>query len=151
MLLLSALGDVDERVRGLRAGGDDYMAKPFAMSELLARLESLGRRGSAPAEPAEHLRVGDVEIDLVSHVVSRGARRIPLTLRELRIVAYLARNAGRVVTRSMLLENVWNYDFDPQTNIIDQHISKLRQKLTTGDEVQVIHTVRGVGYVMRVE
>ncbi|QDK35528.1 MULTISPECIES: response regulator transcription factor [Sphingomonadaceae] len=151
VLLLSALGDVDERVRGLRAGGDDYMAKPFAMSELLARLESLGRRGSAPAEPAEQLRVGDVEIDLVSHVVSRGARRIPLTLRELRIVAYLARNAGRVVTRSMLLENVWNYDFDPQTNIIDQHISKLRQKLTTGDEAQVIHTVRGVGYVMRVE
>jgi two-component system OmpR family response regulator len=127
------------------------MAKPFAMSELLARVDSLGRRNAAVAEPGDILRVGDLEIDLVAHVVSRGGRRINLTLRELRILAYLARNAGRVVTRSMLLENVWDYNFDPQTNIIDQHISKLRQKITEDDETSLIHTIRGLGYVMRAE
>lgn len=151
VLILSALGDVDERVRGLRAGGDDYMAKPFATSELLARVECLGRRGSIPAEPNEELRVGDLAIDPGAHSVRRGGRKIALTLRELRIVTYLARNAGRVVTRSMLLENVWDYNFDPQTNIIDQHISKVRQKLSTPGEPELIHTVRGVGYVMRTE
>ncbi len=151
VLIVSALGDVDERVRGLRAGGDDYMAKPFAMSELLARVDSLGRRNATVAEPGDVLRVGDLEIDLVAHVVSRGGRRINLTLRELRILAYLARNSGRVVTRSMLLENVWDYNFDPQTNIIDQHISKLRQKITEDDEAPLIHTIRGIGYVMRAE
>lgn len=151
VLIVSALGEVDERVRGLRAGGDDYMAKPFAMSELLARVDSLGRRNAAVAEPSDHLRVGDLEIDLVAHVVSRAGRRISLTLRELRILAYLARNAGRVVTRSMLLESVWDYNFDPQTNIIDQHISKLRQKIAGEGEAPLIHTVRGLGYVMRPE
>ncbi|WP_260923255.1 response regulator transcription factor [Novosphingobium sp. 9] len=151
VLLLSALGDVDERVRGLRAGADDYMTKPFAMSELLARIEVLARRGSSVNEPAMQMRVGELEIDLAAHTVTRRGRTIALTLRELRIVAYLARNAGRVVTRSMLLENVWHYHFDPQTNVIDQHISKVRQKLTIDDEPQLIHTVRGVGYVMRAE
>ncbi|MDE8652986.1 response regulator transcription factor [Novosphingobium album (ex Liu et al. 2023)] len=151
VLILSALGDVDERVRGLKAGSDDYMAKPFAMSELLARVESLGRRNLSLAEPADHFRVGDLEIDLASHTVTRAGRRIALTLRELRIVACLARNAGRVVTRSMLLENVWDYNFDPQTNIIDQHISKVRQKIARDHETQLIHTVRGVGYMMRAE
>ncbi|PNU04726.1 response regulator transcription factor [Novosphingobium guangzhouense] len=155
VLILSALGDVDERVRGLRAGGDDYMAKPFAMSELLARLETLARRnapaaGTAP-ETASVLRVDDLEIDLSAHTVMRAGRRIPLTLRELRIIAYLARNAGRVVTRTMLLENVWDYNFDPQTNIIDQHISKLRQKITADGEANLIHTIRGVGYTLRAE
>jgi two-component system OmpR family response regulator len=149
VLILSALGEVDERVRGLRAGGDDYMAKPFAMSELLARLETLARRNAPVAEAASVLRIADLEIDLAAHTVTRAGRRIALTLRELRIVAYLARNAGRVVTRSMLLENVWDYTFDPQTNIIDQHISKLRQKIAGEDGADLIHTVRGVGYMMR--
>ncbi|WP_159976962.1 MULTISPECIES: response regulator transcription factor [unclassified Novosphingobium] len=149
VLILSALGDVDERVKGLRAGGDDYMAKPFAMSELLARLESLARRNAPVAEAASLLRIADLEIDLASHTVTRAGRRIALTLRELRIVAYLARNAGRVVTRTMLLENVWDYNFDPQTNIIDQHISKLRHKIAAEHETNLIHTVRGVGYMMR--
>ncbi|AKM08915.1 response regulator transcription factor [Croceicoccus naphthovorans] len=151
VLILSALGDVDERIKGLRAGGDDYMAKPFATSELLARVEVLGRRGPMLAETSDKLTVGNLVIDLGAHVVSRGGKRIDLTLRELRIVAYLARNAGRVVTRSMLLENVWDYNFDPQTNIIDQHISKVRQKLSAGEADPLIHTVRGVGYVMRSE
>lgn len=149
VLILSALGDVDERVRGLRAGGDDYMAKPFAMSELLARIDSLGRRNAAIAEPATQFRVADLEIDLAAHTVKRGQQKIELTLREMRIVACLARNAGRVVTRSMLLENVWDYSFDPQTNIIDQHISKIRQKIDRDSDVPLIHTVRGVGYIMR--
>lgn len=149
VLILSALGDVDERVRGLRAGGDDYMAKPFAMSELLARLEVLARRNASLTPAASRLRVADLDIDLASHSVTRAGRRIQLTLRELRILAYLARNAGRVVTRTMLLENVWDYNFDPQTNIIDQHISKLRQKITAEGERDLVHTVRGVGYMMR--
>lgn len=151
VLILSALGDVSERVRGLRAGGDDYMVKPVAMSELLARVENLCRRGASVTVPANHIRVADLDIDLASHTVTRGGRKIALTLREFRIVAYLARSAGRVVTRSMLLENVWDYSFDPQTNIIDQHISKVRQKLSQDDEPQLIHTIRGVGYVMRPE
>lgn len=149
VLILSALGDVEQRVQGLRAGGDDYMTKPFAMSELLARVECLGRRSGHITESSSSLRVGDLEIDLVAHTVTRAGARMELTLRELRIVAYLARNAGRVVTRSMLLENVWDYNFDPQTNIIDQHISKLRQKIAGEGRSQLIHTVRGVGYVMR--
>jgi len=149
ILILSALGDVDERVKGLRAGGDDYMAKPFAMSELLARVEALGRRGPVTAEQVTSLSVGDLVIDLFGHIAWRGSRKVDLTAREFRILEYLARNAGRVVTRSMLLEKVWDYNFDPQTNIIDQHVSKLRQKLDHGDEAPLIHTIRGTGYVMR--
>jgi two-component system, OmpR family, response regulator len=141
ILFLSALGEVDERVTGLRAGADDYLTKPFAMSELLARIDVLGRRGPAI--------VGDLDIDLLGQQVRRQGRAIDLTAREFRILAYLARNEGRVVTRSMLLEHVWDYHFDPQTNIIDQHVSRLRQKVDRGHEMPLIHTVRGTGYVMR--
>jgi two-component system OmpR family response regulator len=148
VLILSALGEVDERVRGLRAGGDDYLVKPFALSELLARIEALTRRG--PAVTVETtLRIADLEIDLLGHEVRRDGRRIDITTREFRILEYLARNVDRVVTRSMLLENVWDYQFDPQTNIIDQHVSRLRQKVDRGFRIQLIHTVRGSGYVIR--
>lgn len=148
VLILSALGDVDERIRGLRAGGDDYLPKPFALSELIARVEVLGRRGPAIAEATE-LKSGDLVIDLLGRTVTRAGRRIDLTQREFRIVEYLVRSAGRVVTRSMLLEHVWDYAFDPQTNIIDQHVSRLRQKLDRGFDTPLIETVRGTGYVVR--
>lgn len=151
ILILSALGDVDERVKGLRAGGDDYLPKPFMLSELIARVEALARRGPVASEPVTTLRVGDLEIDLLGHRVTRGTERIDLTQREFRILEHLASNAGRVVTRSMLLEKVWEYNFDPQTNIIDQHVSKLRQKIDREGAQPLIHTVRGVGYVMRAE
>jgi two-component system OmpR family response regulator len=148
VLILSALGEVDDRVTGLRAGGDDYLTKPFAMSELLARIDVLSRRG--PAIVAEtRLAVGDLEIDLLGQAVRRGGGPVDLTTREFRILAYLARNEGRVVTRSMLLEHVWDYHFDPQTNIIDQHVSRLRQKVDRGFDAPLIHTVRGTGYMMR--
>jgi two-component system OmpR family response regulator len=150
VLILSALGDVDERVAGLRAGGDDYLAKPFAMSELLARIEVLARRAPAAAGNSR-LSLGDVTIDLLGRTVRRGTQRIELTAREFRILEYLVRNAGRVVTRSMLLEHVWDYNFDPQTNIIDQHVSRLRQKVDRDFPVPLIETVRGVGYVIRAE
>jgi two-component system OmpR family response regulator len=148
VLILSALGDVDERVRGLRAGGDDYLTKPFSLAELIARVEVLGRRGPRAADEAR-LSIGDLEIDRLGHEVRRAGRRIDLTAREFRILEYLARNAGRVVTRSMLLENVWDYHFDPQTNIIDQHVSRLRQKIDRGFAAPLLHTVRGTGYVIR--
>lgn len=152
VLILSALGDTDERVTGLRAGGDDYLAKPFALSELIARVEALGRRAtSIPGDPklVESIRVGDLEINLLERSVVRGTTRIDVTGREFRILEYLARNAGRVVTRSMLLEKVWEYHFDPQTNIIDQHVSRLRQKLDRGFDTSLIQTVRGAGYSLR--
>ena len=149
LLFLSALGEVDERVAGLRAGADDYLTKPFAMSELLARIDVLSRRG--PALNAEtRLMIGDLDIDLLGQQVRRQGKPIDLTAREFRILAYLARNEGRVVTRSMLLEHVWDYHFDPQTNVIDQHVSRLRQKIDRGFDRALIHTVRGTGYVMRV-
>lgn len=150
VIILSALAEVDERVRGLRAGGDDYLGKPFALAELIARVETLGRRSSGQIQSNDTIEVGDLVIDLAGHVVRRGPRKIQLTAREFRILSYLARNAGRVVTRSMLLENVWDYSFDPQTNIIDQHISNLRQKIDKDSDSPLIHTVRGAGYVMRV-
>jgi two-component system OmpR family response regulator len=125
ILILSALGDIDERVEGLRAGSDDYLPKPFAISELIARAEILGRRRPAPEEPAR-IAVAGLVLDTVGRTVSRGGRRVELTNREFRILEYLARNAGRVVTRSMLLEQVWDYHFDPKTNIVDQHVSRLR-------------------------
>lgn len=149
VLILSALGDTEERVRGLRAGADDYLAKPFALSELLARVEVLSRRGGGTAPTTARLKLGDVEIDIAARIVWRGGKRIELTAREFRILEYLARNRGRVVTRSMLLEHVWDYHFDPQTNIIDQHVSRLRQKLERGFEASLIETVRGAGYRMR--
>ena len=148
VLILSALGEVDERVRGLNAGGDDYLPKPFALSELLARVEALGRRGPVQAQTTR-LTLGDLEIDLLGREVCRGGRRIELTAREFRILEHLVRNAGRVVTRSMLLESVWDYQFDPQTNIVDQHVSRLRQKLDRDFDAPLVQTVRGVGYVVR--
>lgn len=149
VLFLSALGDVDERVRGLRAGADDYLAKPFSFTELAARVEVLGRRSGNIDPTVQHLGIGNLVIDLLGQRVRRGDRRIDLTQREYRILEYLARNAGRIVTRSMLLENVWDYSFDPQTNIVDQHVSKLRGKLDGEGEMPLIHTVRGSGYVLR--
>ena len=148
VLILSALGDVDERIRGLRAGGDDYLPKPFALSELIARVEVLGRRGPAIAETTQ-LTIGDLVVDLLGRTVTRAGRRIDLTQREFRILEYLMRNEGRVVTRSMLLENVWDYGFDPQTNIIDQHVSRLRQKVDRDFAMPLIQTIRGTGYAIR--
>jgi two-component system OmpR family response regulator len=147
-LILSALGRVDDRVKGLRAGGDDYLVKPFAFSELLARLEALLRRGTTvPA--ATRLRVGDLELDLLTRTVKRCGKSIELLPREFRLLEYLMRNAGHVVTRTMLLERVWDYHFDPQTNVIDVHISRLRQKIDKNFARPLLHTVRGAGYCLR--
>src|SRR3712207_4486433 len=145
VLILSALTSVDERIRGLKAGGDDYLTKPFAMGELLARLEALSRRGaSAPVDTA--LKVEDLEMDLLGRRVSRAGKPITLQPREFKLLEYLMRHAGKVVTRTMLLENVWDYHFDPQTNVIDVHVSKLRQKIDAGFGKPLLHTVRGAGY-----
>jgi len=148
VLILSALGAVDDRVRGLRAGGDDYLVKPFAFSELLARLEALLRRGAVPAAQTK-LRVDDLEMDLLARTVKRGGQAIELLPREFRLLEYLMRHAGQVVTRTMLLEHVWDYHFDPQTNVIDVHISRLRQKIDKGFSHALLHTVRGAGYSLR--
>lgn len=148
VLVLSALGKVDDRVRGLRAGGDDYLVKPYAFAELLARIEALARRGAvAPAET--RLRVDDLELDLLSRKVTRSGQEVDLQPREFRLLEYLMRHAGQVVTRTMLLENVWDYHFDPQTNLIDVHISRLRQKIDKGFDPPLISTVRGAGYCLR--
>ncbi len=153
VLILSALGQVDDRVKGLRAGGDDYLPKPYAFSELLARIEVLARRRPAAGASGESTlyRVGDLELDRLSHRVTRLGKDIPLQPREFRLLEYLMRHAGQVVTRTMLLENVWDYHFDPQTNVIDVHVSRLRAKVDRGFEVPLIHTVRGAGYVVRTE
>ncbi|MCX5512100.1 DNA-binding response regulator [Kaistia algarum] len=148
VLILSALGQVDDRVTGLRAGGDDYLAKPYAFSELLARVEVLARRRK-PGEAETILRVGDLELDRLSHTVRRGSAAIALQPREFRLLEYLMKHAGQVVTRTMLLENVWDYHFDPQTNVIDVHISRLRSKVDKGYPDQLVHTVRGAGYMIR--
>jgi len=150
VLILSALGQVDERVRGLKAGGDDYLTKPFAFSELQARLEAIMRRGSAKAVETV-LRVADLELDLLSREVRRAGRRLELLPREMRLLEYLMRHAGQVVTRTMLLEAVWDYHFDPQTNVIDVHVSRLRQKLDRGFARPLIHTLRGAGYSLRAD
>jgi two-component system OmpR family response regulator len=147
ILILSALAKVDDRVKGLRAGGDDYLTKPFAFSELLARIEVLNRR-SAASEPATRLRVADVELDLVTRRVTRGGHPVDLTAREFRLLEFLMRHAGQVVTRTMLLENVWDLHFDPQTNVIDVHVSRLRHELDREGAPPLIHTVRGSGYVL---
>ena len=144
-LILSALGEVDDRVEGLRSGGDDYLTKPYAFSELLARVEVLGRRvGNTEAETK--LKVGDLELDRLSHTVHRSGEKILLQPREFRLLAYLMQNADRVVTRTMLLEKVWDYHFDPQTNVVDVHISRLRGKIDRDFEEPMLHTVRGAGY-----
>lgn len=148
VLVLSALGQVDDRVRGLRAGGDDYLTKPYAFTELLARVEALARR-NRPADVETTYRVGDLVLDRLSHTVTRADTEIPLQPREFRLLEYLMRNAGQVVTRTMLLENVWDYHFDPQTNVIDVHVSRLRSKIDKGFEHPMIHTVRGAGYMVR--
>jgi two-component system OmpR family response regulator len=148
VLILSALGQVDDRVKGLRAGGDDYLPKPYSFSELLARVEVLARRRTAGA-PETIYRVGDLELDRLSHRVLRGAEEILLQPREFRLLEYLMKNAGQVVTRTMLLEHVWDYHFDPQTNVIDVHVSRLRAKIDKGFDKPLIHTIRGAGYTVR--
>lgn len=148
VLFLSALGEVDERVKGLKAGGDDYLAKPYAFSELLARVEALSRRGTR-TEQETVLQVHDLEMDLLARRVTRGGKRIDLQPREFQLLEYLMRHAGQVVTRTMLLENVWEYHFDPQTNVIDVHISRLRGKIDREFETSLLHTIRGAGYCLR--
>ena len=148
VLILSALGEVDDRVKGLRAGGDDYLTKPYALSELLARVEALGRRAE-PHEQQTRYVVGDLVLDRLSHRVTRGGEPIALQPREYRLLEYLMRNAGQVVTRTMLLEHVWDYHFDPQTNVIDVHISRLRAKIDKNFDRPLLHTVRGAGYMIR--
>jgi two-component system OmpR family response regulator len=148
VLILSALGQVDDRVAGLRAGGDDYLSKPYAFSELLARVEALTRRTTQQSADTVY-HVGDLELDRLSHRVTRGGREIPLQPREFRLLEYLMRHAGQVVTRTMLLENVWDYHFDPQTNVIDVHVSRLRAKVDKGFDNTLLHTVRGAGYMIR--
>ena len=147
VLVLSALDSVDERVAGLRAGGDDYLGKPFAVEELAARVESLTRRKSQAALTS--LKVDDLHIDLLTHKASRGNRTLNLTSREFRLLEFLARHAGQVVTRTMLLQGVWDIHYDPQTNVVDVHVSRLRQEVDRSEERSLIHTVRGVGYSLR--
>lgn len=145
VLVLSALGEVDDRVEGLTAGGDDYLVKPYAFSELLARLQALVRR-TQPEQQQTLLKVADLELDLLKRKATRAGQAIPLQPREFRLLEYLMRHTGQVVTRTMLLEHVWDYHFDPQTNVIDVHISRLRAKLDKGFEQPLLHTVRGAGY-----
>ncbi len=147
-LVLSSLGDVEHRVEGLRAGADDYLCKPFSFIELIARLEGLLRRQRQGAGPVAQLSVGDLHMDLLKRQVRRGGQLIELQPREFRLLEYLMRNAEQVVTRTMLLEAVWDYHFDPQTNVIDVHVSRLRQKIDRGFDITLLHTVRGAGYLL---
>ncbi len=148
ILILSALSEVDEKVEGLRAGGDDYLAKPYAFSELLARVEGLVRRPDT--EPQQTVLLAqDLEMDLLSRKVKRAGQEVLLQPREFKLLEYLMRNAGKVVTRTMLLENVWNYHFDPQTNVIDVHISRLRGKIDKDFDTPILETIRGAGYMIR--
>jgi two-component system OmpR family response regulator len=151
VLILSALGSVDQRVEGLRSGGDDYLTKPFALAELLARLEALLRRGQVAPGPETRLKVADLEMDLLARTVTRAGQRVELTAREFKLLEFLLRRAGQVVTRTMLLEGVWDLHFDPQTNVIDVHMSRLRQAIDKGHERTLIHTIRGAGYTIRAE
>ena len=146
ILILSALGQVDDRVKGLQAGGDDYLVKPFAFSELEARLEVLARRSRGVAAAETTLQVGSLEMDLLSREVQRDGKLITLQPRDFKLLEFLMRHAGQVVTRTMLLEHVWDYHFDPQTNVIDVHISRLRSKIDKGFDTPLIHTIRGAGY-----
>jgi len=148
VLFLTALGGIEERVSGLNAGGDDYLIKPFAFSELVARVAALGRRPRMTAAETS-LRVLDLELDLLSHTVRRRGKLIELQPREFRLLEYLMRHAGQVVTRTMLLEHVWDIHFDPRTNVVETNISRLRGKIDKGYEVELIHTVRGAGYCVR--
>jgi two-component system OmpR family response regulator len=147
-LIVSALGEIDDRVRGLRAGGDDYLVKPFAFEELLARVEALARRSDSLVKELV-LRVADLELDLVSRAVSRGGRKIDLLPREFQLLEYLVRNRDRIVPRAMLLEHVWDVHFDTMTNIIDVYVGRVRRKVDAAQAYPLIHTVRGVGYCVR--
>ncbi|GAA3965957.1 response regulator transcription factor [Allohahella marinimesophila] len=149
VLFLSALGEVDDRVQGLKAGGDDYLVKPFSFSELLARVESLLRRTQNQSDIVTSLKVADLEMDLLARTVKRSGQKIDLQPREFRLLEYFMRNPDQVLTRTMLLEKVWDYHFDPQTNVIDVHISRLRSKIDKDFSVQLLHTVRGSGYILR--
>lgn len=149
VLILSALTAVDDRVRGLKAGGDDYLTKPYAFSELLARLEVLMRRAGGDSAIVTKLRLADLEMDLLARTVVRDGQKLDLQPREFMLLEYLLRNAGHVVTRTMLLEHVWDYHFDPQTNVIDVHISRLRQKIDKNFVKPLLHTIRGAGYSLR--
>lgn len=148
VLLLTALGGIDDRVEGLEAGGDDYLVKPFAFAELLARVNALARRPPPQDQPTE-LSVADLRLDLLKRTVSRAGERIELQPREFQLLEYLMRHAGRVVTRTMLLESVWDFHFDPKTNIVETHMSRLRSKVDRGHARELIHTVRGAGYCLR--
>lgn len=150
ILILSALAQVDDRVRGLREGGDDYLTKPYAVAELLARIEVLLRRGQS-GTPVLKLQVADLEMDILSRTVTRAGQRIDLQAREFKLLEYLMRHAEQVVTRTMLLEGVWDYHFDPQTNVIDVHISRLRHKIDKGFDRPLLHTIRGAGYALRAD
>jgi two-component system OmpR family response regulator len=147
ILILSALSDVDDRIRGLKSGGDDYLVKPFAFGELLARLDALLRR-SQNARAETTLTLDDLSMDLLSHKVTRAGKAVTLQPREFKLLEYLMRHANQVVTRTMLLENVWDYHFDPQTNVIDVHVSKLRQKIDAGVGRQLLRTIRNAGYML---
>lgn len=148
VLFLTTLGGIDDRVEGLDAGGDDYLVKPFAFAELLARVNALARRPH-PAEVQTALRIADLELDLFKHSVTRGGKRVDLQPQQFKLLEYLMRHAGRVVTRTMLLENVWEFHFDPQTTVVETHVSRLRSKIDQGFEKPLIHTVRGAGYCLR--
>jgi heavy metal response regulator len=148
VLILSAKRSVDDRVKGLQRGGDDYLTKPFSFSELLARVQALIRRASTTSE-ATRLSVGDLTMDLLTREVIRGRQRIDLQLREFSLLEYLMRNSGRVISKTLILEHIWNYSFDPQTNVVDVLVSRLRSKVDKGFETKLIHTVRGVGYVLK--
>jgi len=147
ILILSALSDVDERIRGLQSGGDDYLVKPFAFGELLARLDALVRRAQG-GNAVTTLAVGDLTMDLLSRKVTRAGRNVTLQPREFKLLEYLMRHADQVVTRTMLLESVWDYHFDPQTNVVDVHVSKLRQKIDAGTEKPLLKTIRNAGYML---
>ena len=148
VIILSAKRTVDDRVQGLQAGGDDYLTKPFAYSELLARIQALLRRASNTPEPTG-ITVGDLSIDLLARAVTRASKKIDLQPREFGVLEYLARNAGRVVSKTMIIERVWDYNFDPQTNVVESRICRLRDKIDKGFDTPLIHTVRGMGYVLR--
>jgi two-component system OmpR family response regulator len=149
VLILSALGEVDDRITGLRAGGDDYLTKPYHMAELLARIEALARRGDSGGDAITKLKLGDLELDRMTRRVMRAGKKIELTAREFQLLEFMMRHSGQVVTRTMLLEGVWDYHFDPQTNVIDVHISRLRQAIDKDFANPLLHTVRGAGYTLR--
>ena len=147
-LILSALGEVDDRVRGLRAGGDDYLVKPFASQEMVARVDALARRSGTVVKETI-LRVGDLEIDLLERIARRRGQKIELLPREFKLLEYLARNVGQVVSRAMLLQHVWDLHFDPTTNVIDVYVGRIRRKIDIGQAYSLIHTIRGVGFCLR--